>query len=188
MFHTSRLAARSSAVALAITLAACGGSNDDDPDAPVPPNTGTGVTQVATGLQAPWSIAFYKGTTLVSERDTARIVVVDANGGLTSVATIAAVDGGGEGGLLGIAVRDDYLYTYLTVGAENRIVRYALTGTGTAVRLGAAQTLLAGIPAANIRHAVRHGRRCRRHQPRAKPVLARRQDPAHDPGRRRAGR
>ncbi|MET0319715.1 MAG: PQQ-dependent sugar dehydrogenase [Duganella sp.] len=158
MFPTSRLAARDCALALAFTatLAACGGSSDhDNPDAPVPPNTGTGVTQVATGLQAPWSIAFYKGTTLVSERDTARIVVVGANGALTAVATIAAVDGGGEGGLLGIAVRDDYLYTYLTVGTENRIVRYALTGSGAGVRLGAAQTLLAGIPAANIHNGGR---------------------------------
>lgn len=56
------------------------------------------------------------------------------------------MNGSGEGGLLGITVRDGYLYAYFTAGAENRIQRYPITGEGASARLGAAQTLLGGIP------------------------------------------
>ncbi|MYM82778.1 PQQ-dependent sugar dehydrogenase [Duganella sp. FT50W] len=132
-------------------LAACGGSSGSGdtatplPTPTIPAPTG-GPSSLATGLQIPWSIAFHDGTPLVSERGTARIQAVGANGALTTIATIAGVSGTGEGGLLGIAVRDNYLYAYFTAGAENRIERYPLSGTGTGVRLGAAQTLLRGIP------------------------------------------
>lgn len=132
------------------SIAGCGGGSDGGSGATPPPTTppaATGPTSLATGLQIPWSIAFYGSTPLVSERGTARIQAVGANGALTTVATIAGVSGTGEGGLLGIAVRDNFLYAYFTAGAENRIERYPLTGSGTAVRLGAAQTLLSGIPA-----------------------------------------
>ncbi|WP_229256553.1 PQQ-dependent sugar dehydrogenase [Duganella lactea] len=115
------------------------------PTPPIPPPTG-GPGSLAIGLQIPWSIALHGGTPLVSERGTARIQAVGANGALTTIATIAGVSGTGEGGLLGIAVRDNYLYAYFTAGAENRIERYPLSGTGTGGRLGAAQTLLRGIP------------------------------------------
>jgi len=135
----------------AFSIAGCGGSSGSgSATTPLPPTTPTtpsgGPTSLATGLQIPWSIAFYGSTPLVSERGTARIQAVGANGALTTVATIAGVSGSGEGGLLGIAVRDNFLYAYFTAGAENRIERYPLTGTGTAVRLGTAQTLLGGIP------------------------------------------
>nr|WP_315252009.1 PQQ-dependent sugar dehydrogenase [uncultured Duganella sp.] len=136
----------------AFSIAGCGGGSDSGGGAtplppPITPPTAAGPTSLATGLQIPWSIAFHGGTPLVSERGTARIQAVGANGGLTTVATIAGVSGTGEGGLLGIAVRDNFLYAYFSAGAENRIERYPLTGTGTGVRLGAAQTLLSGIPA-----------------------------------------
>ncbi|SDH16932.1 MULTISPECIES: sorbosone dehydrogenase family protein [unclassified Duganella] len=135
----------------AFSIAGCGGSSGSgSATTPLPPTTPTtpigGPISLATGLQIPWSIAFYGSTPLVSERGTARIQAVGANGALTTVATIAGVSGSGEGGLLGIAVRDNFLYAYFTAGAENRIERYPLTGTGTAVRLGTAQTLLGGIP------------------------------------------
>jgi glucose/arabinose dehydrogenase len=133
----------------AFSIAACGGSSDSGSVAPVqPPVTppSGGPSSLATGLQVPWSIAFYGSMPLVSERGTARILAVGANGALTPIATIAGVNGSGEGGLLGIAVRDNYLYAYFTAGAENRIQRYPLTGQGSSVQLGTAQTLLSGIP------------------------------------------
>jgi len=156
MFATTSLTASGSAVALATTmmvLAGCGGSGDagtagPPPATPTTPTLPSAPTVVASGLKAPWSIAFYNGTPLVSERDSDRIVAVGIGGTLTEIAVIAGVNGGSEGGLLGIAVRDDYLYAYFTAGAENRIVRYPLSGSGVNLRLGTVQPVLGGIPAA----------------------------------------
>jgi glucose/arabinose dehydrogenase len=141
------------AALLAYGVAGCGGSSDSGgvatpmpPVTPTPPVTPSGPTVLASGLQIPWSIAYYGSTPLVSERGTARILAVASNGTLSSIATISGVSGSGEGGLLGIAVRDNFLYAYFTAGSENRIQRYPLTGTGAATQLGAAQTLLSGIP------------------------------------------
>jgi glucose/arabinose dehydrogenase len=141
-------------------IAGCGGGSGVDvvvaptvPMLPAPPTTPTTPTTpsgapavLATGLQTPWALAFLGTTPLVSERGSARILAVDTNGSLTSIATIAGVNGTGEGGLLGITVRDGYLYAYFTAGAENRIARYPITGQGVSARLGAAQVLLVGIP------------------------------------------
>ncbi|MDA3646835.1 PQQ-dependent sugar dehydrogenase [Saccharopolyspora indica] len=110
---------------------------------------------VADGLGAPWSIAFHDGTPLISERDTARIVELTPTGDARPIGTIAGVEGTGEGGLLGIAARDGYLYAYFTAGEENRIERYALTGGAGALRLGAPQAVLGGIPAAGIHNGGR---------------------------------
>lgn len=139
------------AALLAFNIAGCGGSSGSgSATTPLPPTTPTtpsgGPTVLATGLQIPWSIAFYGTTPLISERGTARIQAIGANGALTAIATINGVSGIGEGGLLGIAVREGYLYAYFSAGTENRIERYPLTGSGTTTRLGAAQTLLSGIP------------------------------------------
>jgi glucose/arabinose dehydrogenase len=139
------------AAILAFNIAGCGGSSGSgSATTPLPPTTPTtpsgGPTVLATGLQIPWSIAFYGTTPLISERGTARIQAIGPNGALTAIATINGVSGTGEGGLLGIAVRDGYLYAYFSAGTENRIERYPLTGSGTTTRLGAAQTLLTGIP------------------------------------------
>jgi glucose/arabinose dehydrogenase len=151
----------------ALVLAGCGsGSGGPDtaavtPGVPAaPPISGTPAAPaapklIASNLKAPWSIAFYNTTPLVSERDTARILALDAAGTSTVVATIAGVNGSGEGGLLGIAVHDGYLYAYFTAGANNRIERYRLDGTGTNLRLGPAQIILDGIPAANIHNGGR---------------------------------
>lgn len=160
MFTTTSLTAPGGALAVAMVmamLAGCGGSGDsgDHGTPPTTPTTPATPTVVATGLNAPWSIAFYKGTPLVSERDSDRIVAVGTGGALSEVAVIAGVNGGGEGGLLGIAVRDDYLYAYFTAGTENRIVRYPVTGSGVNLRLGAVQAILGGIPAAGIHNGGR---------------------------------
>lgn len=109
-------------------------------------------TVVATGLDAPWSIAFHGGTALVSERDSARIVEITAAGGVREAGRIDGVRTGGEGGLLGIAVHDGMLYTYATSRdgdrLENRIERRPIAGSVGALELGAAETVFDGIPAA----------------------------------------
>lgn len=103
---------------------------------------------IATGLEAPWSIAFYGDTPLVSERDSARILEIDGSGALREVAVIKGVQSRGEGGLLGIAVHEDTLYAYFTAANDNRIERFSLLGSPGALALGASETVLEGIPAA----------------------------------------
>ncbi len=104
------------------------------------------VRTMAANLEAPWGVAFLPdGTALVTERDTARILSVKADGTVTEVQRLDAVDPGGEGGLLGIAVSptyasDAWVYVYYTAAEDNRIAR---------LRLGEApQPIVTGIPKA----------------------------------------
>lgn len=153
---------RYAGVALAgIPLAACtatdpGGNADPETGSapaaePDPTTAETALAEpevIATGLQAPWSIAFHEGTPLVSERDSARVLELDAQGEARELAVIDGAAPNGEGGLLGLAVHDGYLYTYFTAADDNRIERFPLEGAAGALTLGAPQQILSGIPAA----------------------------------------
>ncbi|MCC3270597.1 PQQ-dependent sugar dehydrogenase [Arthrobacter gengyunqii] len=114
---------------------------------------------IAAGLDAPWSIAFHEGTPLVSERDSARILELDDNGSSREAGIIegagAGGGNGGEGGLLGIAVKDGYLYSYFTAGGENRIERRELSGAAGSLNLGLPETILNGIGAGPIHNGGR---------------------------------
>ncbi|KAF1041998.1 MAG: Quinoprotein glucose dehydrogenase B [Herbaspirillum frisingense] len=110
---------------------------------------------IATGLDAPWSIAFFGNTPLVSERNSARVLALDGNGKGRQVAKIAGVNGRGEGGLLGIAVHGAYLYAYFTAGAENRIERYRIEGKDADLKLGAGEKIFGGIPSASYHNGGR---------------------------------
>jgi glucose/arabinose dehydrogenase len=150
-------------------LAAC--SSDAAPDAagtgspgpsgaPAPttssssPPARRGVEVLTTGLEAPWGIAFLPdGDAVLTERDSARILRVPAAGGNpTEVQRLSEVDGGGEGGLLGIAVspayaRDGLVYVYYTTAEDNRIAR---------MRLGQPpQPIVTGIPRSGIHNGGR---------------------------------
>ncbi|MCQ9367231.1 PQQ-dependent sugar dehydrogenase [Brevibacterium sp. 91QC2O2] len=103
---------------------------------------------IASGLQAPWSVAFAQNTPLVSERDSGRILELGADGGTRTVGTIDGVEASGEAGLLGITVQGSRLYAYYTAADGNRIVGYTLTGEPGGFRLGRPSTLVDGIPAA----------------------------------------
>jgi glucose/arabinose dehydrogenase len=104
------------------------------------------VSSVASNLAIPWGVAFLPdGTALVTERNTARILSVKADGSVTEVQQLADVDPGGEGGLLGIAVapsyaEDQWVYVYYTAAQDNRIVRLHLGETP--------QPIFTGIPKA----------------------------------------
>ena len=109
---------------------------------------------VATGLEAPWGLAFLpNGDALVSERDRARIVRVPAAGGApVEVMRLPETEPSGEGGLLGLAVSPSYaqdglVYAYLTAADDNRIVRFRLGGP--------VEPVLAGIPKAGIHNGGR---------------------------------
>jgi glucose/arabinose dehydrogenase len=111
------------------------------------------IETVATGLRAPWGIAFLPdGSALVTERDTGRILSVKRPGTVTEVQKISEARPGGEGGLLGIAVsptyeRDGWVYIYYTAADDNRIAR---------LHLGEApQPILTGIAKAGIHNGGR---------------------------------
>ena len=110
---------------------------------------------IADNLDAPWSITFHDGVPLVSERDTARILELDANGDTREVATIEGVRPRGEGGLLGIAASDNYLYTYSTAAEENRVERRPITGEPGSLALGVPEPVLGGIPSGTIHNGGR---------------------------------
>jgi len=126
-------------------------------------------TDVVTGLDVPWAIAALPdGTALVSERDTARVVRVDASGAADQVVAtgpggaVPGVEPRGEGGLLGLAVspgfaQDGYVYAYLTTADDDRVVRMRLTGggTGTAGALSEPEPVLTGIRSATVHHGGR---------------------------------
>ena len=140
-------------VALLAALAGCGGDGDEadrDSERTPPPATvelspppgggrelarnpdGPRVETVATGLEAPWEIAFLPdGRALVTERPgRVRLVERDLTLRDRPIAEIevAAI---GEGGLLGVAVdprfaRNGFVYMYRTTSGGNQVVRYRL--------------------------------------------------------------
>ena len=161
----------SAVTVLALAVAACSGSSDGTSDGPSTPAGTTGSTAsspssaaapvpqprvagvVATGLDVPWGIAFLPdGSALVSERDEARIVRVTSAGDVSDVGPVAQVAGGGEGGLLGIALspsfaEDRTLFAYFTSGPQNVVARLVLDD---AYRISDQQTVFDGIPSGPI--------------------------------------
>ena len=135
------------------------GSAAPDATGTAPPGTTGSVSGaveiISTGLAAPWSIAFLDDTPLVSERDSGRVLELDGEGNGREIATIAGVVARGEGGLLGIAVHDGYLYAYFTASGENRVERFELIGEPGSLSLGEAETILAGLPAAGVHNGGR---------------------------------
>ncbi|WP_394216214.1 PQQ-dependent sugar dehydrogenase [Brachybacterium vulturis] len=142
-----------SAVPLAAVglLSACTGSPRSAPSARPEPGTEAppaGTATLTSGLQAPWSIAFHGETALLSERDTARVLELTADGATREVGVIEGVTPGGEGGLLGLAVHEGVLFSYATIAGANRIEHRALRGEPGQLALGAPEVLLDGIPSA----------------------------------------
>ncbi|WP_353808419.1 PQQ-dependent sugar dehydrogenase [Agromyces sp. SYSU T00194] len=148
---------RSAAVILLAVglVSGCSAEPATAPDGGSTPVPGPAVgrpTDVVTGLAAPWSVAFLAdGTPLVSERDSGRILELDAEGAAREVGVVAGIRSSGEAGLLGLAVdRAGRLYAYSTGPSGNRIQRYLLAGAPGALSLGAPETILDGIPAAGF--------------------------------------
>lgn len=92
------------------------------------------VDPLVTDLAAPWDVDFLPdGTALVTERDTARLLSVTADGAVSEVQHIDEANSQqrGEGGLLGVAVSPDYeedgwIYLYYTTEQDNRVARLQL--------------------------------------------------------------
>lgn len=105
-------------------------------------------TDVVTGLDAPWSVVRTGDgvDALISERDSAKVLELTANGKTRDVGTVEGVSSGGEGGLLGMALHDGDLFVYSTAEDGNRIQRYDLTGSTGSYRLGDATTVIDRLP------------------------------------------
>ncbi|MEO8094433.1 MAG: PQQ-dependent sugar dehydrogenase [Pseudolysinimonas sp.] len=116
---------------------------------------------VATGLDAPWSILQLHDadeTVLVSERDTGVIERVTDIGGLDPLATVVGVHhiNGGEGGLLGLATLVDgstrWIYAYVSTITDNRIIRMVYNdntpGDPAGATLGSPEVILSGLKTA----------------------------------------
>ncbi|MFW2513657.1 PQQ-dependent sugar dehydrogenase [Demequina sp. SO4-13] len=122
-------------------------------DAEIAQMVEVGREDVATGLSAPWAIAFEPaGSMLVTERDAGRILRVE-DGGATVPLTgpgaqaLAQTDSTGEAGLLGIELLPSdpsVLYAYLTRTDGNAVVRMDLDGD----TLSAPVDVVSGIPKA----------------------------------------
>jgi glucose/arabinose dehydrogenase len=161
------LSAFASAAALGVALTACSPEEperSEDPatestapstpgatGSPAPEVLPTGDPEVvAEDLETPWSVVFLGDTPLISDRDDGDILELLPDGGTRVIGTVEGVVHEGESGLLGLAVDDqDRLYAYSTGEDGNRIQRFALTGEPGSLALGAAETILDGIPAAS---------------------------------------
>ncbi|TAL40978.1 MAG: PQQ-dependent sugar dehydrogenase [Salinibacterium sp.] len=120
---------------------------------PVEP-TGT-PNVVAIGLNAPWSmVRLPSGSTLVSERNTAQVMELQADHELRVVGHVPNVVPGGEGGLLGIeyvnpkGATGPWVYTYFTTATDNRVLRFRLLGHSGTYSLGAGREIITGLPKA----------------------------------------
>jgi glucose/arabinose dehydrogenase len=152
------LAAAAGAVALAgCSLGPPSDTTGEPPRLTPPPSpsaeagTGSSGLQVlAKDLSVPWGLDFLpNGSALVTERDTHRILQVSPSGRVTVVQTLDVVGGGGEGGLMGIAVSPRYridktVFVYYTTDTDNRIARLVLGGRPVPI--------LTGIPAGQRTH------------------------------------
>ncbi|GGM03906.1 MULTISPECIES: PQQ-dependent sugar dehydrogenase [Micromonospora] len=113
-----------------------------DPSVSDAPQARPGDVEVlATGLEAPWGLAFLPdGSALVTERDSTRILAL-TDGQTREVGRVPDAAPGGEGGLLGIAVspdhaQDGWIYVYYTTAQDNRIARMQAGGTPEPVFTG----------------------------------------------------
>lgn len=123
-----------------------GSATDEGPGAPQVAET------VASGLVAPWGLAFLPdGSAVVTERDTAKVLQIAPDHVVTEIGVIGDAAPQGEGGLLGVAVspkfdQDRKLYFYVSSDNDNRIVTATLDKGG----LSDTTPILTDIPLGSI--------------------------------------
>lgn len=159
-------------LALGLPLSACGGDGGDGPGPPAvtagkdPGTSGDAqpsgppevVGTVASGLEAPWGLAFLPdGSAVLTERDSRRVLRVVPGGGdgagadVREIGVLDQAEPRSEAGALGVAVSPDFaadhtLFFYVSTAEDNRVLRASLEGD----RLGEPSVVLHGIPAGPI--------------------------------------
>ncbi|MBJ7359959.1 PQQ-dependent sugar dehydrogenase [Nocardioides sp.] len=133
-----------------------GATGSTDPSAGSPSDDASSAPQVvetiATGLVAPWGLAFLPdGSAVVTERDTAKVLQIAPDKVVTEIGVIGDAAPQGEGGLLGVAVSPEFdqdrtLYFYVSSDNDNRIVTATLDKGG----LSDTTPILTGIPLGSI--------------------------------------
>ncbi|MFE6304648.1 PQQ-dependent sugar dehydrogenase [Nocardiopsis sp. NPDC057823] len=160
------------AAAAVLVTAGCGGPDSvDGPsgvgnDVRTPEDGGTAasapgeLTELATGLEAPWELTFLPdGSALVSERLSARVLRIPAEGGTPDVVGVVPdVETSSEGGLLGLAASPDFatdrtVFAYASGSPANRVV--ALEIAEDFGSLDVTRVLLDGIRTADRHHGGR---------------------------------
>jgi len=150
--------------AYALFLGGCAADPESETGETPPPSeehevfrTDLGKAEILTdNLEAPWSVAFFHETALISERDAARILEMTDDGTTREVGVVEQAESEeGEGGLLGIALYENQLYTYLTTDSDNRIIRYDLAGEPGSLELTSPKEVFTGIPAAGYHNGGR---------------------------------
>jgi glucose/arabinose dehydrogenase len=138
---------RAVAVTLAaLLLAGCAAAPTPTTPPAAAPEPDTGIVEIASGLAAPWSVVrLESGSALISERDTALVKELTADGQLRAVATIVGVVPGGEGGLLGLDSDGEFLFAYYTAADDNRVERFPLEGRPGSYALGEGVVILDGL-------------------------------------------
>lgn len=147
-----------------VVLAGCSGQESPQPASPSASRSSTASEPIPTeprlggdvvsGLQAPWSVVpLSGGRALISERDTARVLLLQ-DGTTTVIGQPPEVLPEGEGGLLGLAVQSDdptTVYAYYTAATDNRVVVFDFDGR----TLSNERTVLGGIPKGSIHNGGR---------------------------------
>jgi glucose/arabinose dehydrogenase len=126
-------------VATALGIAACGGGGGDGPSPPPPnppPPTGPAkATVLGVTLASPWGLAFLPDGRMLVTQKGGSMVIVRADGSAVdaTVSGVPAVNSGGQGGLLDVALDPDFSTTpwvYFTFSEDG------IGGSGTALARG----------------------------------------------------
>ncbi|KAF0845384.1 PQQ-dependent sugar dehydrogenase [Nocardia caishijiensis] len=137
-------------VAAVVSATACASERTSPPTSPIASSTAPSRTDglpdlgapevVAQGIEVPWGLTFLAdGAALVAERDSGRILRVVSGRPPEPFLEVPGVVARGEGGLLGLAVREDYVYAYFTSADDNRVVRFRPGGPVEVVFAGIAK-------------------------------------------------
>ncbi|XKH56031.1 PQQ-dependent sugar dehydrogenase [Citricoccus nitrophenolicus] len=172
MFNATRaavVAAAAMATMAVLVTAGCSGPapspsgevrTPDPPGAAVPASEPGELTELTTGLEAPWGLTFLPdGSALLTERLTARILRVPADGGPPEeVGVVPDVETSSEGGLLGLVASPDFatdrtVFAYASGSPTNRVI--ALEIGHDFDSLTVARVLLDGIETADWHHGGR---------------------------------
>ena len=126
-------------VATALGIAACGGGGGDGPSPPPPnppPPTGPAkATVLGVTLASPWGLAFLPDGRMLVTQKGGSMVIVRADGSAVdaTVSGVPAVNSGGQGGLLDVALDPDFAtapWVYFTFSEDG------IGGAGTALARG----------------------------------------------------